>query len=50
MAILIRHYLRVEPDQDIDLMLEQYAEALWMEERFQTMIASAVAKAFGDGK
>ncbi len=47
MAILIRHYLMVEPDQDLDLMLEQYAEALWMEERMAQVMTNAVAKAFG---
>jgi hypothetical protein len=44
--ILIRHYLREEPDQDLDVMLQQYADALWMEERFAAVMTNAVAKAF----
>ena len=47
MDILIRYYLRVEPDQDIDLMLRQYTEALWIEERTATIMTNAVAKGMG---
>lgn len=47
MGILIRYYLRVEPDQDLDRMLEQYTEALWIEERQATMMTNAVAKGMG---
>jgi len=50
MAVLVRHYLRVEPDQDFELFLEQYAEALWMEKRQVQAMASAVAKGFGGDK
>ena len=47
MTILIRHYLRVEPDQDLDRMLEQYTEALWIEERLAAVMTNAVAKGMG---
>lgn len=47
MGILIRHYLRVEPDQDLDRMLEQYTEALWIEERTATVMQNAVMKGMG---
>uniref|UniRef100_C6E6Q2 Uncharacterized protein n=1 Tax=Geobacter sp. (strain M21) TaxID=443144 RepID=C6E6Q2_GEOSM len=47
MAVLVRHYLRVEPDQDIERFFEQYVEALWIEERQMTAMSNAVAKAFG---
>lgn len=46
MAVLVRHYLRIEPARDLDILLEQYAEALWIEERQATLMANAVAKAF----
>ncbi len=47
MGILIRHYLMVEPDQDLDKMLEQYTEALWIEERTAIMMQNAVMKGMG---
>jgi len=50
MAILIRHFLRVEPDQDLDVMLEQYAEALWIEDRIASAMTNSMAKAFNANK
>lgn len=47
MGILIRHYLRVEPDQNLERMLEQYTEALWVEERTATVMTNAIAKGMG---
>jgi len=47
MGILVRHYLHAEPDRDLDTLIEQYAAALWIEERQATMYANAVAKALG---
>lgn len=47
MGILIRHYLREPPDQDLDRMLEQYTEALWIEERTAAVMTNAVAKGMG---
>lgn len=46
MAVLVRHYLRVEPARDLEILIEQYAEALWIEERQTTLMTNAVAKAF----
>lgn len=47
MGILVRHYLYTEPAQDLDELLEQYAEALWMEERQALVLTNAVARAMG---
>jgi hypothetical protein len=47
MGILVRHYLVIEPGQDLDELVEQYAEALWIEERQMTLMANAVAKGMG---
>lgn len=47
MGILVRHYLHEEPAQDLDILLEQYTEALWMEERQALVMTNAVAKAMG---
>jgi hypothetical protein len=51
MAVLVRHYLRVEPDQDLERFFEQYVEALWIEERLGVVmgnsVGNAVAKALG---
>ena len=47
MGTLVRYYLHMEPAQDLDGLLEQYAEALWIEERQQTVIAGAVSKGMG---
>ncbi|MFZ2949447.1 MAG: hypothetical protein WA003_08170 [Desulfuromonadaceae bacterium] len=47
MEILIRHYLRVEPDQDLEGLLKQYTEALWIEERTALVMTNAVAKGMG---
>jgi hypothetical protein len=44
MGILIRYYLRQEPDQDMDKMLEQYTAAIWIEERQAITLANAVNK------
>lgn len=46
MRVLVRHYLHTEPAQDLDELMEQYAEALWIEERQATLMTNAVAKAF----
>lgn len=47
MEILIRYYLREDPDQDLERMLEQYAAALWIEERTALVMTNAVAKGMG---
>jgi hypothetical protein len=47
MAILVRHYLHTAPALDLDGLLEQYAEALWIEERKTTLMTNAMAKAMG---
>ncbi len=47
---MIRHYLRIEPDENLNGLLEQYADAAWMEERTVEAMAAAVAKALGAGK
>lgn len=47
MQILVRHYLRVEPSQDLDELIEQQAAALWIEERQATLMANAIAKGMG---
>ncbi len=44
---MIRHYLHVEPADDLDRLLEQYAEALWIEERQATLMTNAMNKAMG---
>lgn len=50
MGVLVRHYLRSEPDQDLEELYRQYAEALWIEERQAMIMTNAVAKAFNGGK
>lgn len=50
MGLLIRCYLRVEPAADLEELLEQYAEALWIEERQAAVMTGAVAKAFSGGR
>lgn len=47
MGLLVRHYLHCPPAQDLDELLEQYAEALWIEERQAELMTGAMAKAFG---
>lgn len=47
MQILVRHYLHQEPSQNLDELIEQQAEALWMEERLATVMTNAVAKGMG---
>jgi len=47
MGILIRHYLHADPAQDLDELMEQYAEALFIEERQTQVMAAAISKAFG---
>lgn len=47
MEILIRHYLNTEPSQDMDALMSQYVEAVWMEERQMNVMAGAIAKALG---
>lgn len=46
MCILVRHYLHEEPDRDLDILLQQYAEARWLEERQIDVMAAAIGKAF----
>jgi hypothetical protein len=46
MGILVRHYLHEEPDRDLDGLLEQYAAALFLEDRQITVMASAIGRAF----
>jgi hypothetical protein len=47
MEILIRHYLSAEPAQDMETLMSQYVEAVWIEERQANVMAGAVAKALG---
>lgn len=47
MGVLVRHYLLTEPAQDLDDLVEQYADALWIEERQMTVMTNALARAFG---
>lgn len=47
MGVLVRHWLRVEPSEDIDELCRQYGEAQWLEERFTASVQAGVAKAFG---
>ncbi|HOS77609.1 MAG TPA: hypothetical protein PLL15_06160 [Syntrophales bacterium] len=46
MGVLIRHYLGVEPPQDLEELLELYAEALFLEDRQIAVMAAAIGKAF----
>lgn len=46
MEALIRHYLAVSPAEDLDTLLEQYAAALWIEERQMAVMTAAVSKGF----
>lgn len=50
--VLIREKLglSIEDCPSFDILLERYAEALWLEEREIDRMAAAIAKAFGDGK
>lgn len=43
---MIRHYLAVDPAEDLDILLDQYAAALWIEERQMAVMTAAVAKGF----
>ncbi|BCS55199.1 hypothetical protein GSbR_26000 [Geobacter sp. SVR] len=47
MRLLVRHYLHTEPAQELEELMEQYVEALWIEDRQATLLTNAVAKAFG---
>lgn len=47
MDILVRYYLRVDPAQDLDELMQQHAEALWIEERQAQIMTTAMAKAMG---
>ena len=47
MGVLVRHWLHIEPADDLDELIEQHAEALWLEERFKVAMQGSVAKAFG---
>ena len=47
MGVLVRHWLHVDPADDLDELVEQHAEALWLEERFARTMQGSVAKAFG---
>lgn len=48
MMVLVRHYLHKEPARDLGKLLEQYVEALWIEERQATLINNAIVRAFGE--
>ena len=48
MGVLIRHYLHTEPAENMETLLSQYVEAIWIEERQINVTASAISKAFGD--
>ena len=48
MGALIRHYLRAEPEEDMEKLMAQYVEALWVEERQINAMAAAIAKALGE--
>ena len=50
MEMLIRHYLRIKPSEDMIELLKQYVVALWVEERSIDVMASAIAKALGGEK
>jgi len=47
MAVMVRHYLHIEPSADLDELTRQHAEATWIEERLQIMMTNAVAKGMG---
>ena len=47
MEILVRHYLLAEPAQDIETLMSQYVEAVWIEDRQVNVMAAAIAKALG---
>lgn len=42
----MRHYLRAEPAEDLDGLIEQYVEALWIEERQIEVMKAGTIKAF----
>lgn len=50
MEAMVRHYLAVSPAEDLDALFDQYAAALWLEERQMAVMTAAVAKAVGGGK
>ena len=45
MEILVRHYLHAEPAEDMDDLVNQYVEAMWIEERQMDVMVAAIAKA-----
>lgn len=44
---MVRHYLLEQPAQDVEELLEQYVEALWIEERQLQVMAAAIGKVLG---
>ncbi|BCS54563.1 hypothetical protein GSbR_35300 [Geobacter sp. SVR] len=47
MEVMVRHYLHCVPSENLDDLMKQYSEALWIEERVQLMMTGAVAKGMG---
>lgn len=45
MCVLVRHYLNDEPATDMEKLISQYIEAVWLEERQMNVTAGAIAKA-----
>jgi hypothetical protein len=41
---LIRHYLHREPSDNLDVFQQEFASALWLEERFADVLAGALSK------
>jgi len=49
MDLLIKMNLNEAPMDDVDAYFDQYASALWVEQRKQDSMACAIAKAFTGG-
>ncbi|MCG8643344.1 MAG: hypothetical protein MI862_26695 [Desulfobacterales bacterium] len=47
-SVLIKHYLKEEPETDMDRFFKQYASALFLEERQMDVMAAAISKALGE--
>jgi pyrroline-5-carboxylate reductase len=45
--LVIQQQLKEELEQDMDQFIQQYANALWLEERQMDVMAGAIAKALG---
>lgn len=46
MELMVWHYLHREPATDLNELLEQYVDALWIEERQVQVMTEATARAF----